>query len=53
MCKYFSEGENMYKGGLKRYYDDIISTIDYFFDKWDPSPATQMEEVCGPQGGLC
>ena len=27
--------------------------VDDFFDQWDPSTATPMEEVCGLQGGLC
>ena len=25
------------------------AAADYFFDQWDPSPATSMEKVCGLQ----
>ena len=42
-----------YEGGLKSSYDDIISVVDDFFDQWDPSTATQIEEICGRQRGLC
>ena len=27
---------------------DIKSTVNYFFDEWDPSSATLMEEMCTP-----
>ena len=33
-------------------YDDI-SVVDDCFDQEHPSTAIPMEEVCGPQGGLC
>ena len=33
---------------LKSSYDDVISVVDDFFDQWDPSTATSMEEVHGP-----
>ena len=35
----------------KNLYD--ISADDDFFDQWDPSIATLMEEMCEPQRGLC
>ena len=38
MCRYF-------KCGLKGSYEDIISAVDDFFDQWDPSTATLMEEA--------
>ena len=37
----------MYKGGLKSSH--VISAIDTFFEQWDPSIATLMEDVCGPK----
>ena len=45
----------LYEGGrkvnrLKSSYDDVISAVDDFFDQWDPSIVTLMEEVCGLQG---
>ena len=43
----------IYEGGLKSSYDEVISSVDNFFDQWDPSTATLMEEVPGPPGGLC
>ena len=36
---------------VKRAY--VISAVDNFFDQWDPSTATPMEEVCELQEGLC
>ena len=39
----------IYKGGLKRAYDDVISAID----QWNPSTEVTMEEMWGPQEGLC
>ena len=33
-------------------YDDVISVVDDLFDKCNPSTATPMKEVCGPQGRL-
>ena len=39
--------------GWRSSYDDVISAVEYLFDQLDPSTATQMEEVCWPQGGLC
>ena len=38
--------------GLKSLHDDVISTLDDFFDPWDLSTATQMGEVCGPEEPL-
>ena len=35
--------------GMKILYDDIISTVDDFFEKWDPSTATLIEKMCRPQ----
>ena len=35
-------------------YDDVISTVEEFFDQRDPSNTSPMKEVCGLQrGGLC
>ena len=34
-----------YSGGLKSAYDDVISTTDDFFDQWDLSTATPMEDA--------
>ena len=36
----------IYEGGLKCLYNDIISAGDDFFERWDSSTATPMEEVC-------
>ena len=36
--------------GLKSTYNDVISSVEDFFDQLDPSTATQMEEACGLQG---
>ena len=36
---------------LKSSYDDI-SLVDDFFEQWDSSTATRMEEVCGLQRRL-
>ena len=41
------------EGGLKSSYGDLISAVDDFLDQEDPSTATLMKEVCGPQEGLC
>ena len=35
----------LYKSKLESTYDDITSTDEDFFDQWDPSTATLMEEV--------
>ena len=35
----------IYKGGLESSYDDIF-IVDHFFDQWNSSTATLMEEVC-------
>ena len=43
----------IYGGGLKSSYNNVIFTADDFFDQWDPSTATLMEEVCRLQGRLC
>ena len=40
------------KGGLKSSYD-VISGVDNFFIKLDPSTVTLMEKMCEKQGGLC
>ena len=42
-----------YKGKQKNSYDDAISAVDGFFDQWDPSTSTLMEEVSESQGTLC
>ena len=31
----------------------VISAIDDFFDQWDPSTATLIHEMCGPQEQIC
>ena len=36
----------IYEGGLKNPYE-VISAVDDFFDQWDQSTATPIEEVCG------
>ena len=38
--------------GLKYSYGNI-SVVDDFFDQWDPSTATSIEEINEPQWGLC
>ena len=38
---------------LKSSYDDVIFTVDNFFEQWDPSTAALMEEVSGSQRRLC
>ena len=43
----------IHDSGLKSSYADIISAIDDFFDKWDPSTVTLIKEMCGLHGGLC
>ena len=40
------------EGGLKSSNHDVISAAEDFFDRVDPSTATQVEKVCGPQGLL-
>ena len=45
------EGWKVHK--MKSSFDNHITAIDDFFDQWDPSTVTSIEEVCGPQGGLC
>ena len=35
---------------VKISYYEIISAIDDFFDLWDSSLTTRMEEICQPQG---
>ena len=37
---------------LKSSYDDIISTVDDFFDQLGPSTITPMEQVYRPQGRI-
>ena len=32
----------------KGLYDNVIFDLDEFFDQWDRSTATPMEEICGP-----
>ena len=39
-----------YEGGLKRSSDEVISAVKYFFDQWDSSTETLMEQVYGPKG---
>ena len=39
------------KSELKSSLANIISAVDEFFEQWDPSTGTQMEEVCGLQKG--
>ena len=38
---------------LKTSYDDVISAVDDFFEQWNPSTATPIEEECVPQGAIC
>ena len=42
-----------YESGLKSSYNDVISAAYDFFDQWDPSTATSLEEVCGLQREIC
>ena len=42
-----------FEDGLKSSYDDVISSIDDFFDQQYPITPKPMEEVYGLQGGLC
>ena len=44
---------NLHKGGPKISYYDISAVDDFFFNQWDPSTATSMEEMCELKGGLC
>ena len=37
---------------MKSTYDDDILAVDDLFDQWDPSIATPMEEIYGPEGRL-
>ena len=48
-----TEYNNSHVNGLKSSYDDVISAVDDFFDQWDPSSATQLEEVYRLHRGLC
>ena len=34
---------------LKSLYEDVIFPVDDFFDQWDPSAATSIEEICDLQ----
>ena len=43
---------NTHTGGMRNSYDDIC-TVEDFFDRWNPSTATLMEEMCGTQEELC
>ena len=43
----------MYESGLKSSFDDIISAVDDFFDQWDPSTVTLMEEIYVLHGAIC
>ena len=53
LIKYITKDNNqLYKGGLKSLYDNVISVVDDFFDQWDPSAATQIKVVCGLQGKI-
>ena len=36
---------NTHECGLKSSYESIISAVDDFFYKWDPSTVTLMEDV--------
>ena len=38
---------------LKSLYDEIISVVDDFFERWDPNTATPMEKVRGLHEGNC
>ena len=35
-----------YESGPKSSYGDVIAVVDDFFDQWDPSSATPLEDVC-------
>ena len=37
----------LYESRVKSSYDDVISAVDNFFDLWDPSTATLMEDMWG------
>ena len=45
VCVYF------YESGLYSLSDEILSVAHDFFDQWDPSTTTPMEEVRGLKGG--
>ena len=38
---------------LKNPYDEVLSAVDDFFYQKNPSTATLMKGVCGPQKELC
>ena len=44
-------------GGWKvnrlKIYNDFISAVDDFYDKWDPRTTTSIKEKCEPQEGRC
>ena len=42
----------LYKSGLKSLSAYVILAVDDFFDQWDPSIATPMEEMYKAQGKL-
>ena len=42
----------MYASGIESLLADVISAVDDFFDQWNPSTATLIEEVCGSQWRL-
>ena len=44
---------NKYEDEMKSSYNDIISSADDFFDKWDPNTTTPKEVLSRLQGGLC
>ena len=44
MSCYFNRIGRIYKDGQKSSYNDSIYVVDDFFDQWDPSTVTPMEE---------